>query len=232
MVEHGFLPLVCYANGSLSREKVKDMFGKREWSDFEAAVSLAAPGNNGLIGLFYLVPEIVPKVPKSINRPIFFSKEQQQFIQAGEVMDALLTESSYPTLCRAILESRACAIRHHTTQLGLSARRVILTGGGARSTAFAQILANVLQVSVYSQPIAGASSEAQHNSAAFGAALRALHGSCCADQGKLVSFDEISRDFLSSNVLVATPQKEFANTYHDLFDSYVEAEKALDQIIS
>jgi len=58
-----FMSLICFKNGSLAREKVKDQYGL-DWAGFSAALESTPPGNDGKFMLPYFEPEIVPRVLK------------------------------------------------------------------------------------------------------------------------------------------------------------------------
>jgi xylulokinase len=64
----GFMCLICFANGSLAREKVAARVGL-DWPGFERAIlEQTRPGNGGALLLPYFVPEMTPKIlsPESI----------------------------------------------------------------------------------------------------------------------------------------------------------------------
>ena len=56
-----YMGLTCFANGSLARERVRDMFGLT-WSGFSQALAATPPGNNGRVLLPWFDPEITPPV--------------------------------------------------------------------------------------------------------------------------------------------------------------------------
>lgn len=68
-----FIPLVCYSNGSLTREAVKDMDSEkpRTWEYFNNSLLQTPPGNNGILGFYYRVFEILPNA--SPCPPTFFN---------------------------------------------------------------------------------------------------------------------------------------------------------------
>jgi xylulokinase len=144
-----YMPLLCYANGSLAREHVRDAHGL-DWSGFQAAIEATPPGNNGALMIPWFAPEIVPKV----LRPLV--------IHAGLSADDAGAE------CRAVVESQVLSRRLHAEAMGLRPQRIRITGGAARSPAIVQIAADVFQCPVECQETT--------NSAALGAALRALAG--------------------------------------------------------
>ncbi|EYC34684.1 hypothetical protein Y032_0001g94 [Ancylostoma ceylanicum] len=58
-----FMALVCFKNGSLTRERIRKQLGC-QWSEFGALLSRTLAGNNGNIGLFFDEDEIAPRVKK------------------------------------------------------------------------------------------------------------------------------------------------------------------------
>ena len=62
--DRNYMALVCFLNGSLAREAVRDEYGL-DWAGFTAALQATQPGNGGALMLPYFDPEIVPKVSQS-----------------------------------------------------------------------------------------------------------------------------------------------------------------------
>jgi xylulokinase len=56
-----FMALVCYKNGSLTREDVRNRVAHGSWEEFEKLLAQGAPGNNGHIGFFFKEHEITPQ---------------------------------------------------------------------------------------------------------------------------------------------------------------------------
>jgi xylulokinase len=56
-----YMSLICFKNGSLAREQIKDHFNL-DWESFSKILDETPPGNNGKIMLPYFFPEIVPLV--------------------------------------------------------------------------------------------------------------------------------------------------------------------------
>ena len=145
----GFMSLVCFTNGSLAREKVREECGV-DWAYFDnAALAETEFGNGGKIFLPWYQPETTPLVSEARPRANF---------------DA--SAATPAERIRAVLETQALTMRHHTP--ARERPRVIrVTGGASRSNGFLRILADVFQarVETISAP----------NSAALGAAMRAAN---------------------------------------------------------
>jgi xylulokinase len=56
-----YMSLICFKNGSLAREKMKDLYDL-SWSEVSDILKNTPPGNKGKIVLPYIFPEIVPLV--------------------------------------------------------------------------------------------------------------------------------------------------------------------------
>ncbi|KAA8496692.1 Xylulose kinase [Porphyridium purpureum] len=213
-----FLPLICYSNGSLTRESVKGT--ACSWSEFEALVENDAsspPGNNGILGVFFLVSEIVPRVTHSYDDALFFDYAEAS--TSPEPLDPAsdrVRSITHAQRCRAVLEYRAIAAAQHMAHLGVTPKRILLTGGGARSQVFAQILADVLQVEIFTQP--------EHNSAALGAALRARHALLCHQAGTYIAFGETVNHLAPTETCVAKPRREYADVYNVMKQAYERIE--------
>ncbi len=146
----GFMSLICFSNGSLAREKVKDQCGV-DWEFFDrTAGEQTPPGNNGKLMLPYFVPESVPLVLKP------------------EVKYNFEPSTATPAeLIRCIFESQAVSMYLHSRWMKVETRKIRITGGASSSPVFRQILADVFQAEVESIAVA--------DSAALGAALRAAN---------------------------------------------------------
>ncbi|EME27832.1 Xylulose kinase [Galdieria sulphuraria] len=213
-----FIPLVCYSNGSLTREAIKDMdsMEPRTWESFTNSLLQTPPGNNGILGFYYRVPEILPSAKPCT--PTFFN------------MDMKLVENiDYNTKVRAIVESRCLAIKIHMDRFQVKYDRVWATGGASENEEILQILADVLQAPVHRV--------LYYNSASLGAAYRAWHGKAYADNpSNLEDFHDFirSKQQLSpSNIsknrkLVWQPNPEASRVYLKMFPIYEDLEKSFE----
>lgn len=144
----GCMSLICFTNGSLARDKVRQQCGV-EWEYFDnEALATTTFGNHGRLMLPYFEPESTPLILKPGVRTNFTAATSAERI-------------------RAVLESQALSMRYHSAWQGHDFARLRVTGGAARSRGLRQILANVFQVPVETIQVT--------NSAALGAAMRAAH---------------------------------------------------------
>lgn len=141
----GFMSLICFRNGSLAREAMRDELGV-DWSAFEQealSASKTSAGKN--LTLPFYGPEITPRHD--------FEKTVTEFPE--NPTDALRI--------RSLLEGQFLNMRLHSQWMGISPQRILLTGGASKNNGIAQIVADVFQAPVERLEVA--------NSAALGAAL-------------------------------------------------------------
>ncbi len=147
----GFMSLICFANGSLAREAVKDKFGL-SWPDFDRAIrEQTRPGNGGNWLLPFFVPEMTPKV---------LSPEVRLFGDAD-----FTTWKSPAAAVRAIVEAQAVSMRRHSDWIGQRPSTILATGGASRNRGILQIIADVFQAELRTLTVG--------NSSALGGAMRA-----------------------------------------------------------
>lgn len=166
----GYMAMICRKNGSLAREYVRDRSAQGSWETFRKRLMESPPGNRGVIGIYALEPEITPP----ITRPGVYAFGPQ---------DRPLSELSPAEATRAVLESQFLSMRLHGERIGLTARRVIATGGASVDRGLLRVVADVFGTPVY---LAESS-----DSASRGAAYRALHGWTCRRVGAYVPFKAV-----------------------------------------
>jgi xylulokinase len=129
-----YLPLVCTLNGARVLDAIAAML--RVDDDELSRLALSAPpGSNGLALVPYLEGERTP------NRP-----------NATGALHGLRVSNATPAnLARVAVEGLLCALADgiaHLTRHGITARRILLVGGGARSRALREIAPAVFGVPV------------------------------------------------------------------------------------
>ncbi|HUC86288.1 MAG TPA: FGGY-family carbohydrate kinase, partial [Candidatus Acidoferrales bacterium] len=143
----GYMTLICFKNGSLAREKIRELYKISDWKAFGALVAQRPPGNHGGIMLPWFEPEIVPRV----HRP--------------GVRRFKLEEKDAAANCRAIFEGQMLSMRLHSQWMLVAPARILVTGGASNDRALLQVLADVMNCRVERIEVA--------KSAALGAALQA-----------------------------------------------------------
>jgi len=144
------MALVCFKNGSLAREAVKNWYGL-SWDEFSRILLQTEPGNQGKIMLPYFLPEITPLVLEpGIRR---FGGLQADDVQ-GNV--------------RAVAEAQVMAMYLHSGWIGPRPKCILVTAGGSENQGLLTIISHVFGAEVRSFEV--------KESAALGAAIRAAHG--------------------------------------------------------
>jgi xylulokinase len=162
-----FMSLICFKNGSLAREKVRERL-RLDWGGFNEALAAAPPGNRGRVLVPWFDPEITPTVLEPGAR--FYG----------------LDWSAGPALARAVVEGQCASMALHSRWMGVAARSIYATGGASRNRAILGVLADVFGADVF--PFKA------RNSAALGAALRAWHADRVAE-GESPRWPEIVAGF-------------------------------------
>ena len=144
----GFMSLICFRNGSIAREAVKESHGL-SWDDFDlTGLSRTPPGNGGRVILPFAGDEITPRVDSDGFTPLGWEGEPT----ADEWV-------------RGVLEGQFLNMKRHSDWLGVETEEVLLTGGASENDGIARIVADVFGKKVRRLSVAG--------SAGLGAALRA-----------------------------------------------------------
>ncbi len=151
----GFMSLICFRNGSLAREALRDKLGLN-WSDFDQsalAKTRQAAGTNLMLPFFS--SEITPR--HDFSGPI---------LQGSSAFES----GQDPALhVRALLEGQFLNMRLHSRWMEVKTERIRLTGGASKNDGIAQLVADVFQAPVERLDVS--------NSAALGAALIAASAS-------------------------------------------------------
>ncbi|XP_069929144.1 xylulose kinase isoform X7 [Oryctolagus cuniculus] len=151
-----YMALLCFKNGSLMREKIRDESASCSWSEFSRALGSTEMGNGGQLGFYFDVMEITPDV---IGRYRFNADGREVSAFPGDVE------------IRALVEGQFMAKRIHAEGLGyriMPKTKILATGGASHNRDLLQVLADVFGAPVYVADTA--------NSACVGSAYRAFHG--------------------------------------------------------
>ena len=126
------LPLVCTLNATRVTEAVARLLGV-DLGELDALAGEAPTGAEGLVLVPYLAGERTP------NRP-----------DATGTLAGIRTDVSRPALARAAFEGVVCGLLDGVDALeaagvAIDGERLVLVGGGARSAAYRQVLADLAQ---------------------------------------------------------------------------------------
>ncbi len=202
---NGYMAMIVYKNGSLTREDVRDRCARGSWQEFNAALERTVPGNGGHIGFFFKDPEITPPVlTPGIHRFGPDAKRMTAFPADHEV--------------RAVVEGQMLSMRLHSSHVGIRPCSVLATGGASVNQGILKIMADVFGCAVHTAN--------QPNSAAFGAAYRALHGWTCSTRKRFIPFAEVMRDAPPFAAAI-TPDPENHALYSRMLPLYEEREKSV-----
>lgn len=202
----GYMALICYKNGSLTRELVRNEFAKGSWKEFAKALPRTPAGNGGRIGFYFKEPEITPQaLTPGIyrfgpdNKPTAFTPEEN---------------------VRAVVEGQWLSMRLHGKNIGLTPIKILATGGASVNRSLLQVMADVFGTPVFVSD--------QPNSASLGAAYRALHGWHCAQSRRFVPFEKVvpAGDAFK---LAAKPDMTKLRLYTAMLKRYAQLEQ---QVIS
>jgi len=205
--EDAFMALLCYKNGSLTRERVRDTCAESSWSMFDKLLNSTTRGNYGNIGMYFDHPEIVPD---GLLGDFRFNKSD----------DAVSRFASNETEVRALVEGQLLAKRLHAEKIGFKITadtRILVTGGASVNLAILQVVADVFNAKVFTQSAA--------NSAAMGGAYRAVY---LAGGGTSSGpFAQVTGSIADSAELKASPSKDAAAVYGPMLERFKKLEASL-----
>jgi xylulokinase len=176
----GWLPLLCTMNVTTVTEQVRALFGQ-DHAALNAAVAAAPAGAGGLVLLPYLAGERTPNVPEGSG--VLLGLTNQTFT-AGHI-------------ARAAMEGATMGMNYglrRLATLGVKAREIRVTGGGAKSPVWRQLMADIFGVPVVAM--------VEDEGAALGGALQAAWCTSLLDGNKakladftngIVALDEATR---------------------------------------
>lgn len=198
----GWLPLLCTMNCTVSTELMRSLMGA-DISSFEAQISSARRGAEGVITLPFFDGERTPNLPNA----------------KGCIVGLNSRNTKSGNLLRSAVEGATFALRFglgELAALGVNVEEIVITGGGAKSAKWRQLVADICGAPVIVLE--------QAEGAAFGAALQALQllqpgasigelvdahlsrdrGSCCEPRGSAVNdYNEIYQEYQRAVAAVA-----------------------------
>jgi len=200
-----WLPLLCTMNVTVATEMVRNDFAM-DHAAFEKAAAQAPPGSDGLLCLPYLEGERTPNVPDGTG--VFLGVQPRTFTArhfARAAMEAVTLGMNYGL--------------RRLAGLGVKAKQIRATGGGAKSKLWRQIMADVFEAEVVTLKVS--------EGAAYGAALQALW--CWRLQrGERVKIEDITDAFVTLNrAETATPRRHALTVYRELQELQDELSRSL-----
>ncbi|CAE6449799.1 unnamed protein product [Rhizoctonia solani] len=217
----GAIAMLCYKNGGLTRESVRDEHTpNKSWDAFNDLLISTPPGNNSKFGFYFTLREIIPD---GVYGEFFFKHTKP--IRSEDLSPA--------EHARAVVESQLMSIKTRLQAIlhgNGGVKRCIVTGGSSTNHVMQQVCADVLGLPVYVAEASG--------SATVGGALLARWGWYRAT-GSIQGLDhaqnwrgkqdalplEATREGGGVRVkLVAEPHSEATKVYDSLLDAYQQNE--------
>ncbi len=205
-----WLPLLCTMNVTVATEMMRQYLG---WTHekFDATVARVPAGAKGLALLPYLEGERTPNVP------------------AGTGVLLGVNQRTWAPECfaRAAVEGVTLGMNYglrRLAKLGVRPTQIRATGGGAKSKAWRQIMADIFNAEVVTLKVS--------EGAAYGAALQALW--CWRlQQGEKISINEITDQFVELNrAETAEPNPANVAVYQELQSLQNEMSLALRDVFA
>jgi len=132
----GKIAMLCYKNGALAREQVRDRYAEGDWTRFSELIEQTPPGNNGYLGLYFPLPEIIPP---NVQGDFFFR------LATSTTTPRLVDEIPAEVHPRAILESQFLSIRSRVAAIlpknAPPLQRLVATGGSSTNQTIRQMAA-------------------------------------------------------------------------------------------
>ena len=195
----GYMTLICFKNGSLAREKIREHYGIADWKQFGELLKQTPPGNDGGILLPWFEAEIVPRV----NQPGIHRFD--------------LDAKNVAANCRAIFEAQMLSMRLHSQWMNVAPEKIFATGGAANNAALLQVMADVMNCRVLRIEVS--------KSAALGAALQAAHGWLTV-AGKNPKWEKLVAGFTAPVPdSELRPNPKAARIYDKLVEKYADCER-------
>lgn len=173
-----YMGLICFKNGSKTRERIRDTCANGDWDEFSRLLNMVPRGNFGNIGFYYDLREIYPLCVGDFR----YDKQNQRVESFSSELEV-----------RACVEGQFLRLYHHSKALGLdmtNLRRVLVTGGASTNEAILQVAADVFRSPVYTLELP--------NSACLGAAYLAKYAYELEQQKLNQSFDKTTSDIVEN----------------------------------
>jgi xylulokinase len=211
------IAMLCYKNGALAREQVRDSHAGGDWDRFNKQVEESPPDNNGYMGLYFPIPEIIPP---NILGTFLFSFHNADNNPKPVLVDSIPSET-HP---RAILESQFLSIRSHIAGIlppdTRPFRRLVMTGGSSVNHAIQQVVADVFGTCVYVTSGFG-----NKEAACAGGAILAKMAWWKQKSGGRGTADSVDFGVANGLTCVAEPNEEASRVYDKLLEVYRSCEE-------
>jgi xylulokinase len=191
----GWLPLLCTMNVTTVTEQVRALFG-HDHAALNSAVTAAPAGAGGLVLLPYLAGERTPNVPEGSG--VLIGLNHQTF-NSGHI-------------ARAAMEGVTMGMNYglrRLAALGVKAKEIRVTGGGAKSAVWRQVMADIFGVPVVAM--------VEDEGAALGGALQAAWCTARRDGRKTAKLTDFTQGSVAVNESTrCTPDRANVARYREL----------------
>lgn len=195
----GWLPLICTMNVTSATSRVRDLFGL-DLAEFGKQVAKAPVGSEGVTVLPFFNGERVPMLPEA----------------KGDFLGLSSLNMTQANLCRGVMEGATFGLRYGLELLGdltAGASQIRLIGGGAKSSVWRQMVADITNTQVICPTITDA--------AALGAAIQAAW---CDLNTQGVTLELLcSRLVHLDTASLTDPDAEHVDAYQVVYQRYREA---------
>ncbi len=199
----GWMAFGCTLSAAGSYQWFHDALGRGSFKELDDLAELVEPGSGGLLFLPYLTGE---------RCPVFDPEARGSFTGIASTMGR-------KHFARAVMEGVAFSMRQVYDLIGdcvdISPTEIVVSGGGARSPIWRQILADVFELPVVTTP-------GSAEGGAFGAAIIAGMGLGLWDAEEACDFCAVDS--------VTDPRPEFFPVYRKAFAAYKAAYGYIKQI--
>lgn len=204
-----YMAMLCYKNGSLTREDIRNQYAGGSWETFNALLDNTPPLNEGKMGFYYKDSEILPPLPVGYHRYILGRGDGNTF---KELDARKVPHFEAAAEVRAIAEGQFLSMRAHAERIGMPCppERVIATGGASANNHLLNLIASIFGCNVYTAQ--------RPDSAALGAALRAAHGWVCKEDGAFVPMASVLEHANKENAFQCNLQAKMGTV--ELHDQY------------
>ncbi|KAJ4469596.1 hypothetical protein J3R30DRAFT_3303976 [Lentinula aciculospora] len=210
------IAMLCYKNGALAREQVRDRYADYDWSKYNTLVDGETPGCDGYMGLYFPLPEIIPP---GVKGEFFFRTSQS--VPPVQITEEEVPRSFQP---RMILESQFLSIRSRIAAIlppnSPPLQRLVVTGGSSANQTIRQLAADLFNMKVYISPTKEA--------AGMGGALLAKYSWWKQNGNGKGTFEEMNAMLEAEAIgmkCVAEPRGDVAEQYDHLVAPYTTCEE-------
>ncbi|KAJ3999794.1 hypothetical protein F5050DRAFT_1852282 [Lentinula boryana] len=210
------IAMLCYKNGALAREQVRDRYADHDWSKYNSLVNSESPGCDGYMGLYFPLPEIIPP---GVKGEFFFRTSPS--VHPVQVLEEEVPRDCQP---RMILESQFLSIQSRIAAIlppnSPPLQRLVVTGGSSANQTIRQLAADLFNMKVYISTTKEA--------AGMGGALLAKYSWWKQNGNNKGTFEEMNAMMegeAAGMKCVAEPRGDVAGKYGGLVASYTACEE-------